>query len=69
MADTKPPVVVDLGWDGRLKFTASQGGHEWVLDGRNDGGPTPVMSVAAALAGCMSIDVVHILTKGRFEVR
>jgi putative redox protein len=69
MADTKPPAVVNLTWDGKLKFTAREGGHEWVLDGRNEAGPSPVVALASALAGCMAIDVVVILTKGRFDVR
>lgn len=69
MAETKPPVVVNLTWDGRLAFTAREGGHEWALDGRNQAGPSPVVALASALAGCISMDVVHILTKGRFDVR
>jgi putative redox protein len=69
MAETKPPVVVNLEWNGRLAFTAREGRHEWVLDGRNEGGPSPVVALASALAGCMAADVVFILTKGRFEVR
>ena len=28
-------------------------------------GPSPVGALAAALAGCMSMDVAHVLTKGR----
>jgi putative redox protein len=69
MADTKPAMTLDLSWDGRLMFTAHESGHEWVLDGMNEAGPTPVATLASALAGCMAIDVVHILTKGRFTVR
>jgi putative redox protein len=69
MADTKPPTVMDLTWDGRLMFTAREGRHAWVLDGRGESGPSPVAALASALAGCMAIDVVHILTKGRFAVR
>ena len=69
MADVKPPTVVDLTWDGSLAFTARDGAHEWVLDGRNEAGPSPVVALASALAGCMAIDTVHILTKGRFNVR
>lgn len=67
--DAKPPMVVDLTWDGRLMFTAREGGREWLLDGRNEAGPSPVAALAGSLAGCMAIDVVLILTKGRFEVR
>ena len=69
MADVKPPTVVDLAWNGKLAFTARDGAHEWVLDGRNEAGPSPVVALASALAGCMAIDVVHILTRGRFSVR
>jgi len=68
-ADAKPPLVVDLAWDGRLMFTARADGHEWLLDGRNEAGPSPVAALAASLAGCMAIDIVLILTKGRFDVR
>lgn len=68
MTETKPPTVVDLVWDGRLKFTARAEDHEWVLDGRTEEGPSPVMALASALAGCMAIDIVHILTKGRFAI-
>jgi putative redox protein len=69
MADSKPPAVVDLRWDGRLAFTVRAGSHEWVIDGRNEAGPSPVIALASALAGCMAVDVVHILTRGRFTVR
>ena len=69
MADTRPPMNLELSWDGRLKFTARAEDHEWVLDGRTEEGPSPVMALASALAGCMAIDVVHILTRGRFAIR
>ena len=68
MADAKPPTVVDLQWDGRLVFTARGCGLEWMLDGRGESAPSPVSALASALAGCMAIDVVHILTKCRFHV-
>ena len=69
MVNTKPPAIVDLTWDSGLVFTARDGTHDWVLDGRNQAGPSPVIALAAALAGCMSIDMVAILTKGRHTVR
>ena len=69
MADAKPPAVVDLEWKGGLTFMARAGAREWVLDGRNEEGPSPVVTLASALGGCMAIDVVHILTRGRFDVR
>ena len=69
MSEVKPPVVVNLSWESGLKFVARDGAHQWVLDGRNEGGPSPVVALASALAGCMAIDLVHILTRGRFEIR
>jgi putative redox protein len=68
MADTKPPVVLDLAWSSGLSFTAREGRHQWALDGRNDAGPSPVVHLVAALGACMSIDLVHILTKGRADI-
>ena len=69
MADEKPPVRLDLEWESGLKFVASDAAHQWVLDGRSEGGPSPVVAMASALAGCMAIDLVHILTRGRFQIR
>jgi putative redox protein len=69
MSEAKPPVVVNLAWESGLKFTARAAAHQWVLDGSNEGGPSPVVALAAALAGCMAIDLAHILTRGRFELR
>lgn len=68
MPDTTPPTLVKLTWDEGLRFTASHRGHAWVLDGKNEAGPSPVIALASALAGCMAIDIVHILTKGRHRV-
>lgn len=68
MTEVKPPTVVKLKWDEGLKFTATHGEHAWTLDGRNEAGPSPVITLAGALAGCMAIDIVHILIRGRHKV-
>jgi putative redox protein len=68
MSDVKPAMVVGLKWDEGLRFTATSKGLTWTLDGRNEAAPGPVVVMASALAGCMSIDLVHILTKGRHKV-
>src|SRR5947209_4820869 len=39
------------------------------LDSAGIAGPSPVDALAAALAGCMSTDVTHILTRGRHPLR
>jgi len=68
MSGTPPKTLVNLTWDEGLRFTASHRDHQWILDGRNEDGPSPVVALASALAGCMAIDIVHILTKGRHRV-
>ena len=68
MTDVKTTTVVGLEWEEGLRFTARHKGNTWTLDGRNEAGPGPVVALASALAGCMAIDLVHILTKGRHKV-
>ena len=63
------PLEVELSWEGGQRFLGRAGSTEIVLDGAAAAGPTPVQALALALAGCMAIDVVHILTKGRHEPR
>ena len=60
-----PPLTVDLEWQGELRFSARAGDASFVLDSKASAGPTPVQALAAGLAGCMAIDVVNILTRGR----
>lgn len=61
----KPPLVVDLAWNERLEFTARTAKTTFVLDSAGIAGPSPADALAAALAGCMAMDVAHVLTKGR----
>lgn len=72
----KPPVLVNLSWDGDLRFRVdpAPSGAEGappplVFDSAGQAGPSPVTALAGALAGCMAIDLVLILTKGRHSVR
>ena len=69
MAEAKPPVEVELTWDGGLRFRGHAGQAPVVVDSDGTAGPSPVQALALALAGCMSVDVVHILEKGRQPVR
>lgn len=39
-----------------------------MLDGDGTAGPSPVQALAMAVAGCMAIDVVDIVRKGRHEL-
>ena len=61
----KPLVPASLIWDGNLRFRADSGKVEIVLDGDSTAGPSPVQALAFSLAGCMAMDVVAILAKGR----
>ena len=65
----KPPVVVELEWQGDLRFRARAGALAVELDGDGRSALSPVQSLAVALAGCMASDVVHILTKARHPPR
>lgn len=65
----KPPLHTTLTWDGDLRFKASPNGLPLVIDGKSVAGPSPVQALALALAGCMAVDVVDILVKGRYTVR
>ncbi len=61
----KPPTVVDLVWSERLTFGANLSKTAIVIDSTGTDGPSPVELLGVALAGCMSIDLAHILTRGR----
>jgi putative redox protein len=63
--DVPPPVTLDLRWDGDLRLAGRADGVALTLDGDKIAGPSPVQTLAFALAGCMAADVVSILVKGR----
>ena len=65
----KPPTVVNVLWTRELKFEATSGHHALVLDSGSIVGPSPVQILAVAVASCMSVDVVHILQRGRHAFR
>ena len=66
---SKPPTVAELRWQRDLVFEAASGTQRLTLDGDSDAGPSPVQTLAMSLAGCMAVDVAHILTKGRHDFR
>jgi putative redox protein len=69
MSPMKPPTTVELIWDRELVFSGTSGAATIVLDSAGQAGPSPVQALAFALAGCMGMDVVHILRKGRYDLR
>ncbi len=65
----KPPTTASLVWQHALVFGGQSGKIELTLDSAGVAGPSPVQALAFALAGCMAMDVVHVLTKGRCAMR
>jgi putative redox protein len=60
---------VTLVWEHDLVFGGTAGETRMTLDSAAHAGPSPVQTLAFALAGCMAMDVVHILKKGRHDLR
>jgi putative redox protein len=65
----KPPTTASLVWEHALVFGAQSGKIALTLDSAGVAGPSPVQALAFALAGCMAMDVAHVLTKGRCGMR
>ena len=64
-----PTMHIDLRWDGGLKFTSELHGQATALDGKREHGSSPMELLLTSIAGCMGIDIVHILERRRAEVR
>ncbi len=66
---------VAVEWNGEVAFTgATETGHKVAMDGPPEHGgrnlgPRPTELVLMGLGGCTSFDVVHVLRKGRADVR
>lgn len=69
MADAKPPVKMEMIWEHDLVLAARSGEVGMTLDSASAAGPSPMQALAFALAGCMAMDLLHILKKGRHDFR
>jgi putative redox protein len=58
-----------MEWEGDLRFRGRAGERALELDGDSRAAVSPVEALALSLAGCMASDVVHILVKGRAELK
>ena len=61
-------VQLELVWEHDLVLSGTSAQATMTLDSDGVAGPSPMQSLAFALAGCMAMDVVHILKKGRHEL-
>lgn len=62
-------MTVELVWEHDLVLAGTAGQASMRLDSNGIEGPSPVQALAFSLAGCMAMDVVHILKKGRLDLR
>jgi putative redox protein len=69
VSEDAPPIHAELVWAGGLKFGATSGSTAIAIDSDGEAGPSPVQLLAEAVAGCMAIDLVLILTKGRHPLQ
>jgi putative redox protein len=69
VAAEKPPTVIELIWEHDLVFSGRSGDVGMTLDSASAAGPSPMQTLAFALASCMAMDVVHVLRKGRHDLR
>ena len=65
----KPPTDIQLVWEHDLVLGGTSGNIGMTLDSASAAGPSPMQALAFGLAGCMAMDVVHILKKGRHDLR
>ena len=68
-AIVNPPTVVELIWEHDLVFAGTSGDVSMTLDSASHAGPSPMQALAFGLAACMAMDVVHILKKGRHDLK
>jgi putative redox protein len=66
---SRPATTVELEWQSELRLHAKAGENQLTLDSDGVAGVSPMQALAMALGGCMAMDVVHILRKGRHDLR
>jgi len=69
MKAMKAPTTLELIWEHDLVMNGRAGDATMVLDSAGKAGPSPVQALAFAVAGCMGMDVVYILQKGRHDLK
>jgi putative redox protein len=63
--ETRPPMVIELVWDGELRFSANTGTTTVLFDSAGRMGPSPVQALVESLGACMGMDLVHFLERSR----
>jgi len=60
---------LSLNWHGEFKFSAPTGFPSMQLDSGDPDVSSPMQALAYGLMGCMAMDVVLILQKGRHDLK
>jgi putative redox protein len=64
------PMRIELKWHDSLYFRSrTPDGRLLQLDGNSKQGASPMEALLSSLCGCLGIDVLDILLKGRFQVQ
>jgi len=63
------PTTVELIWEHELVLSGKSADTRMTLDSGSGEGPSPMQALGFALAGCMAMDVVHILRRGRHDLK
>jgi putative redox protein len=67
---TRTSTSAELTWKSDLVFDAASSGDTHILlDSASKRGPSPMQALAMAISGCMAMDVVDIVNKGRHGLR
>ena len=62
-------VTLSLDWTGELTFKSSEGSPAIELHSSTHGLASPPQALAYATMACMAMDVVHVITKSRHDLR
>jgi putative redox protein len=65
----KSSTIVDLVWEHDLVLSGTSGAAKLTLDSAGQAGPSPMQALGFAVAACMAMDIVHVLRKGRHDLR
>lgn len=60
---------MEMIWEHDLVLAARSGDVGITLDSAGVAGPSPMQALALGLAGCMAMDLLHILKKGRHDFK
>jgi putative redox protein len=67
--DAKADLTLDLEWLGENRLRGRTGALEITMDSPPVAGLSPVPMLAFALAGCMAMDVLVVMRRGRFDLK